>query len=213
VVVGLALANQRRAKRQSASPRERAKQPSASPPPAPGSSARTKAASVPPPPRQTPLVLQRDKPPTQPPPPPRAKLPSPFDDKTRAVNDPELIAALRGEPPTQRPDPRSKTYDDPTPLGAPSLLNGIEDSVTQAAGDLAFLAATTERAPLTLEPDDEANRLAGQEALARAERVERAERAAGGARARPRGANDERTRAVDIRDDPSISDVDWDIDS
>ena len=208
VVVGLAQANQRRAQRQTGGPGARNKPPSAPPPFVPGPPARNKPPSAPPRTKTSSQPPPRGKPPTQPPP-LRQKLPRPFEEKTRTVNDDELLAALRGEPlPSQRAVHRSSAFDDPTRLGGPSLEDGLTHPEHNAP---AFLPAKTELAPLTLDPDDEATRMASMDAIARAERVDRAERMGG--RPVPRAAHDERTRAVDIRNDSSISDIDWDIDS
>ena len=49
-------------------------------------------------------------------------------------------------------------------------------------------------------PPDEATNIASLDGIAAMER------------ARHHGNNDERTRAVNIRNDPSISDIDWDLD-
>ena len=49
---------------------------------------------------------------------------------------------------------------------------------------------------------DEATRLSSIDSIAAMERVRNA----------PHNNSDERTRAVNIRNDPSISDIDWDID-
>ncbi len=54
--------------------------------------------------------------------------------------------------------------------------------------------------PMQLDETDEATRLASLDSLAAMERV------------RGGPSNDERTRAVNIRNDPSISDIDWDLD-
>jgi thioredoxin reductase (NADPH) len=209
VVVGLAEANKRRSKRQSVVPPTRGKPPTMPPPPPPA--ARAKPASVPP----------RNQPVSQPPS-MRAKLPPPFEakfeEKTRAVNDAELIAALRGAPlPPPAPQPRKQVFDDPTRVADidPKALahEDVVSTIPERNGP-SFLPAATEVAPMppmTLDEHDEgATQLANVEAMARAERVERAERAGG--RAPQRSAHEERTRAVDIRNDPSISDIDWDID-
>lgn len=207
VVVGLAQANERRSKRHSAAqPVGRGKPPTL-PPPSLSSPSRGKAPTVPPPVSPPPGAppAMRGKPPTMP---PRAKLPRPFDEKTRTVNDEELIAALRGEPLTA-PRPDQRVFDDPTRVADVALR--IDDGMTLPEGKgPSFLPATTEVAPLTLDENDEATRMANLEALARAERVERAQRAGG--RPPQRSAHEERTRAVDIRDDSNISDIDWDID-
>jgi hypothetical protein len=121
----------------------------------------------------------------------RPPLPSPFNDKTREVHSSELLAAVRSAP-----GPGRSLFDEPTRLGDvdEALLEasrGQDDYPPQ------FLPATTDLAPVSTSFDetDERTRLANVDAFTK----------------RPAKV-DERTRAVDIRTDPSISDIDWDID-
>lgn len=184
VVVGLQQANEaRRQKRATAAPPpSQLPLPASRPPSPPPVPVRSKPPTMQPPPRT--------KGPTAPPPRGRAALPRPFEEApTRAMPAEELLAAVRSAP-----GPGRSVFDEPTRLGSidPSAFDGLDDSATRADPDFPpkFLDAKTEHAPMHF--DDEATRMAN---------IDRA----------PRG-NDERTRAVDIRQDPSISDIDWDID-
>jgi hypothetical protein len=95
---------------------------------------------------------------------------------------------------------------------AHAALLGFDDSegsedMTRPSDDYPtrFLPGSTAypnfEAPEDHRDPDEATRLASLEGIAAMER------------ARSHGpSNDERTRAVNIRNDPSISDIDWDLD-
>jgi hypothetical protein len=151
-------------------------------------------------------------------------VPAPFgDEPTRQVDD-ELLAALRNAPPA-KPSPRPSAIrpslprpsairpaapDEPTRMGPIDEFDGPgSDEMTRPADD--FPPRFLSPAPTT-EPElgrvfedhrelDEATRLASLDGMAAMER------------ARSHGPpNDERTRAVNIRNDPSISDIDWDLD-
>jgi thioredoxin reductase (NADPH) len=193
VVVGLAAA--RRQKRQSAAP-----------PPPPGRQPARK-----PDPRAA--VTGR----------PRAALPKPFeaDVPTRAVNDADLVAQVRNAAgPGRIPGP----FDDmPTRLGDVDarLLDQdvIEEALATMPGDRFIGAATEPESRLGLDDNaDEATRLSSIENVVTDRNLPRqkpnARRARPGEAAPPNGGEslDERTRSVDIRNDPSMSDIDWDID-
>jgi hypothetical protein len=156
-------------------------------------------------------VPARSKGPTQPPPSrskspsaapplrgaPKKPLPQPFgQEPTRAAEPGEdLLRAVRSAP-----GPGRSVFDEPTRMGGVDL--SAFDNVDEGAGEQApkFLAAKTEMAPPP-SFDDEATRMANIDA--------------GGRRRLPPPSSpkhEERTRAVDIRNDPSISDIDWDID-
>jgi hypothetical protein len=161
---------------------------------------------------------------TPPPPPPRRAPPPPVpfgEEPTRQVDD-ALLAALRNAPPA-KPSPkpglprpsaiRAAAPDEPTRTGDIDSLsdgfglgserdgNGVDD-LTRPADDYPprFL-----RPGLDGEDDlrdlDEATRLGDFDGIAAMDR------------SRNQGPpHDERTRAVNIRNDPSISDIDWDLD-
>jgi hypothetical protein len=168
-----------------------------------------------------------------PPPTPRRPVPTPFgDEPTRQVDD-DLLTALRNSVPA-KPSPRVTTPKPslatprpslPKPLPRPSgIRRAGHDEPTRLAhvGSLGFddnegsedMTRPSDDYPprfvpgSTTEPNfedhrdpDEATRLASLEGIAAMER------------ARNHGpSNDERTRAVNIRNDPSISDIDWDLD-
>jgi hypothetical protein len=205
VVVGLQQANEaRRQKRQTAAP-----PPSQLPVP-------PRAAQPPPAPpvRGKPLTQQppmRAKGATSPPPVRgRPALPKPFEEPTRAMRDDELLRAVRGAPGPGRvpPDdeplrgvrnaPGRNVFEEPTRMGGidpAALFDGVDEGATSAEYPPKFLDAKTEHSPMAFE--DEATRMANLDGSPRAKGV---------------AGNDERTRAVDIRNDPSISDIDWDID-
>ncbi|HEY3804135.1 MAG TPA: NAD(P)-binding domain-containing protein [Kofleriaceae bacterium] len=137
---------------------------------------------------------------TAPPPPPaqvrgRAPLPKPFDEPTRSVAESELLAKVREAAPA---------FEDlPTRLGENRLFDdgAIDDGLRTLVGDAPkFLNSATIPDPREYPPDDsdgDATRLSNLNL------------------GRPPNRNsngDERTRAVDIRNDRSMSDVDWDID-
>ncbi len=203
VVVGLAQANSRRSKRQSAIQQQlRAKPPSQPPPRAP----------QPPPPMAVARPKAGTQPPPTPSPTPRRQLPKPFEDKTRAVNDEELMAALRSAPGPGRVESPRPRRDQPGVFEAPTRIADVdarlfdEDEGMTRPGDAPrFLQASTEPqlAPEHLDegPDEEATRMANVSNISRAPR-----------RAPPPPRGEERTRAVDIRDERKINDIDWDID-
>jgi hypothetical protein len=182
VVVGLAQA--RRQKRSTAAP-----------PPPPNSKA-------PPPPPRAKNPSQGGR--------PKAQLPKPFEEPTRAVGDAELLAAVRNAPGPGR----NNVFDDqPTRLGNVDarLLDAVaieEQLNTMPEHSLSpkFLNTTTEPQAMlegfeSADPD-EATRMANLDGIASMERANRGHPP----------VREERTRAVDIRNDPSMSDVDWDID-
>jgi thioredoxin reductase/ferredoxin len=193
VVVGLAQANNaRRQKRQSGAPPVVA------------------GTAVPP----------RAKPPTAPPPqqpPPRdrrAPLPAPFDPFDESEPTRALGAAEAPKPPPsnarplQRPVPRGQFDQQETKVAGfdPRALAGAEqfpDETRPEPDPSKFMPTSTEPAPYRPLSEEEATSVANLENIARVERANRDARAQ---------KNEERTRAVDIRNDPSISDIDWDID-
>ncbi len=153
----------------------------------------------------------------------RRQVPAPFgDEPTRQVDD-DLLTALRNQTPakpspnlTPRPKlPRpshtvSVQHDEPTRMANLDPLafddtHGLDD-LTRPASDFPpkFLSASTDPDFAVLEDhgdSEDSTRLASLDGIAAMER------------ARNHGpSNDERTRAVNIRNDPSISDIDWDLD-
>jgi len=217
VVVGLAQAQSRsRAKKPSVAPpapprRDGPPPPPArtAPPPPPGRSA---PATVPPPSRAGSPAPSRGKspPPARSGQPARRPVPPPFSDEpTRQVDD-ELLAQLRGG--QLRPTPPPPSYaDEPTRLGnidARAYDEANLDAATVAldggpvfGGRANQVKTDPQGPPLTLDETgtEEATSIASLDGIAAMER------------ARHQG-NDERTRAVNIRNDPSISDIDWDLD-
>jgi hypothetical protein len=183
VVVGLAQA--RRQKRASGAPPP---PPSTKPPPPPPNpSARAKGGTAPPPLRGKP------------------QLPKPFEDPTRAVQGAELLAAVRNAPGPGRVSP----FDDaPTRLGdidARLLDAESMSTVNHEPVSAKFIGAATEPEAVLTDPfgnEDEATRMANIDGIAALERANRTQKP----------SREESTRAVDIRNDPSMSDVDWDID-
>jgi len=134
-------------------------------------------------------------------PPPRRPVPPPFSDEpTRQVDD-GMLAALRNQ---QEASPRPGRSVPPPFNDAPTRMAKIDPRAYDETG-VATLAHPTHGHDLELTPipefsEDDATRLASREAV---------ERALGS----PAGApNDERTRAVNIRSDDGISDIDWDLD-
>jgi len=192
VVVGLQQANERKKRGGVAAPPPSQlplpPRPATAPPPVP---ARSKGPTQPPP---------RNKSPSAAPPlrgASKKPLPQPFgQEPTRAAEPGEdLLRAVRSAP-----GPGRSVFDEPTRMGGVDL--SAFDNVDEGAGEQApkFLAAKTEMAPPP-SFDDEATRMANIDA--------------GGRRRLPPPSSpkhEERTRAVDIRNDPSISDIDWDID-
>jgi hypothetical protein len=156
--------------------------PSRSAPPPMPLSGRSKPASIPPP------APGREKQPS-----PRRPLPSPFSDGADA-------------PPRAGAAARSAIFDEPTRLGGVDehLLNQTRPKESADEYPPKFLPATTDLAPMTFD-DDEATRMAGDDGRMPPKPAKRT-------LPPPRGKNDERTRAVDIRGDENINDVDWDID-
>jgi len=168
------------------------------------------------PPPVLPLPSRSKSPSAAPPPPPAARreqpsprrpFPSSFTDQqpTRAVHNDDLVHQVRSAP-----APARSLFDEPTRLGDIDE-HLLEQSRKESSGDSEyppkFLPANTELAPMhfdDLPHDEDATRMAHNP---------------GAPRAKPklpppgtRNGSDERTRAVDIRRDPSINDIDWDID-
>jgi thioredoxin reductase/ferredoxin len=215
VVVGLAQA---RKKRSTGGPTVQRPD---NPPPAPQPPRVAAAPSMP---------LPARKPPTLPPPSPggnrqqqpslRRPLPNPFSEPTRAMQDEELLAAVRSAPGPGRSAPAPSrsaplgrsVFEEETRLGdvdAHLLAQSRPEELAPTGPDEyppKFLPATTELAPLYFDDvphDDEATRMANVDGIAR--KVPPPP---------PRGSvsSDERTRSVDVRHDRGMSDIDWDID-
>jgi thioredoxin reductase (NADPH) len=176
--------------------------PASLPPPVP----RSKPASLPPP---TPRAQQAAPAPRQKQPSPRRPVPSPFNEPTRAVQEDELIRSVRSAP-----GPGRSLFDEPTRLGdvdADLLMQSRPDEQPKIATDPdyppKFLPATTELAPMQFdEPhEEEATRLANVDGIMPPRRQAPPPR-------RSAKHDPESTRAVDVRNDPGINDIDWDID-
>ncbi len=189
VVVGLAQAQNRRNKKPSQAP----------PPPPPTASLRQ------PPPRPIPNP-SASRQPTRGQPPPRRAVPPPFSDEpTRQVDD-ELLTALRNGQIARPPAPGPLFNDEPTRLAPPVDTRAFADDTGPEAAlrnGPKFPANAPPTDPMSAieqYPQDEATSIASLDGIAAMER------------ARHSGNNDERTRAVNIRNDPSISDIDWDLD-
>jgi len=214
VVVGLAQAQ--------AGKNARSKRSTAAPP-AP-QARRPEIASAPPPdPLQPPRSRNESRPP------PRRTVPQPFaEEPTRQVDD-ELLNALRQSeqqqrpkapthlpskpspaplsklPPSKAPPPSRVEYEEPTRMANVDahLRLGFDESVTEGDRLDKFFAQAPvtdpTHAPEHLDPHDEALRVTN-DAIASDPRRKHAV------------VQDERTRAVNIRGDKSISDIDWDLD-
>ncbi|NVB77720.1 MAG: hypothetical protein HOV81_04935 [Kofleriaceae bacterium] len=162
----------------------------------------------------------------------RKPLPNPFNEATRAMQDEELLAAVRAAPGPGRVEPargqeRGSLFDEPTRMGdidshliestrRPDDITARENAVTGPDAEYPpkFLPANTELSPPLFNDrfdDDEATRMASVDGSLPPKRSRGPSRLPPPSRS-PASKNDERTRAVDIRNDPSISDIDWDID-
>ncbi len=167
--------------------------------------------------------------PAQPaPPPPRGKgntrpprpVPAPFNDEpTRQVDD-NILASLRAAELGAANTPRAKLpgQEDPTRLAnAKSLaLDDSFDGLTVPERGPGPIPARPKLPPPSrnpvdeVGPNDEATRMASLDSIARNARA--TEVPAALPRPKPGPVNDESTRAVDIRGDRSMSEVDWDLD-
>ncbi len=170
-----------------------------------------------PPPTSAPMHLD-DAPPEVPNPsagrkaPPKRQVPPPFgDEPTRQVDD-HMLNALRaaeqnqGKPGSKpsRAQPVAKSPFD----AEPTRMAAIDPRAYDETGVEAHTVLADRRASPPSDPQhpfledhgDEATRMSSIESLAAMERLRNAPPA------------DERTRAVNIRNDPSISDIDWDLD-
>jgi hypothetical protein len=155
------------------------------------------------PPSQPQPPPMRAKPATLPPPVPRdggprprREPPRPFDDKTRQVSDQEMLARVR-----RAPGP-GQLFNEPTRIAEedPRLQFADSDDGLTRPDPFAQVATEQSEPPEHLDDDDEATRMANVDKLAAIAK---------------RGAaspHEERTRAVDIRNDPKMNDIDWDID-
>ena len=134
----------------------------------------------------------------------------------------ELISAVRSS--GARPAGGGSLFDEPTRLGdvdAELLMQTRPEDSAPTGPDAdyppKFLPAATELAPMHFDEDGEATRMANVDGISRKLPPPRS-----GGQSRSVGLPkpDERTRAVDIRtdpqvagiNDPSINDIDWDID-
>ena len=226
VVVGLAQAQ--------AGKNARSKRSTAAPPApsAPPQQAR-RATTVPPPiPNSQPPMPPRSRNESRPP--PRRAVPQPFgDEPTRQVDD-ELLSALRSSeqqqqkrkqapthlpskavqmapsklPPSKAPPPSQMQFEEPTRMANidAHLMNkhAFDEANTEGERPDKFLsqapATDPSNAPVHLDEHDEATRMANIDGISGIERL------------RNQVPQDERTRAVNIRNDKSISDIDWDLD-
>jgi hypothetical protein len=225
VVVGLAQARKKRGTggpTRDPQPASTRSQPASAPPPMPRAAPSSSRSQ----PRSAQLNAQappisstasaRAKPASIPPPVPRSpsakkQLPSPFSEPTRMVDNDELIGSPRAGR-SAGGGGGGSLFDEPTRLGDVDA-----DLLMQTRGDDAsgaedyppkFLPATTELAPMQFDDlprDDDATRMATRESISRRQPP----RSGGGAKP---ATQDEHTRAVDIRTDPAINDIDWDID-
>jgi hypothetical protein len=144
--------------------------------------------------------------------PPRRPVPPPFgDEPTRQVDD-ELLNALRSQqgmrpPPAPVPMPVVPGMVPPSFHDEPTRMQNIDPHAYDEPGP----GAEHGRFPANLPSTDpggygldnnfeEATSIASLDGIAAMER------------ARHGPSNEERTRAVNIRSDPSISDIDWDLD-
>lgn len=145
----------------------------------------------------------------------RRPVPPPFSDEpTRQVDD-NILAALRMQEPARPPQPPSfhdessrtydaTLYDEQTRVGGPL----DEHSESGASRTIERVIERPRAAQLTTPAPssengfvDEATSIASLDGIAAMER------------ARHQGIpNEDRTRAVNIRNEPSISDIDWDLD-
>ena len=124
---------------------------------------------------------------------PRRPAPSFNDEATRHADD-EMMSSLLAQQNGRRSDPAiasSFTDSEPTRLD-PSLLEN-----TLAKPGPAWPAQTPKSDP----NHEEATSISSYDGIVAMERARQ-----GGPQ------HDERTRAVNIRNDPSISDIDWDLD-
>jgi hypothetical protein len=143
-------------------------------------------------------------PPFRGPPAPKRPVPAPFSEEpTRQVND-QLLAQLRaGELPSARPP--ENHFDEPTRLASvdPHAFDDIpDDGVTRPGDDFQFLQQAPRTEPgRAQESHDDLTTTANLDGLAAVERT-----------GRGLAQDPERTRTVDIRNDKSISDIDWDLD-
>lgn len=117
----------------------------------------------------------------------RRPVPPPFNDEpTRQVDDPAMLEAFRAS---------AERAAQQAPQSQPPAL-----PPKHVFGDEPTRMAPPSH-PVVDDPRDERTRMASLEAIAAMENTHR-----------PTQPGDERTRAVNIRNDPSISDVDWDLD-
>lgn len=144
------------------------------------------------------------------------------------MQDEELVAAVRSAP-----GPGRSLFDEPTRMGNidEHLLDQTrpEEALQTDRDNPRFIDAATEMSGNPFSGDDEKTRMASVESITRSKssraapaKAPPAGKAPSAARPRPRlpppgtAKPDERTRAVDIRgdgiNDPSINDIDWDID-
>lgn len=187
------------------------------------SKSRNKRATAAPPPPSGPQPPQRRGSPTAPPPvpgsvradarpPARRPVPGPFgDEPTRQVDD-EILSALRAhdekhaqqEAQRRQPAPTHlPTRAVPPPSQQPDPFDDRNHRTELDSHIDRFLAQAPATDPQVggIEDHDEATRMSSLDGIAAMER----------ARNQPMAA-EERTRAVDIRNDKSISDIDWDLD-
>jgi hypothetical protein len=167
----------------------------------------------------------RSKPKTNAPPMPGGarRVPPPFNDEATRQVDENVLASLRdlprGKPALPKPSTAGKNHFD-----EPTRMSTIDPRAFDETEHAHQTILDRDLPPATL--DDDATRMANVGSLAAMGRNKAPSRVPEPARpAGPKSAsraaakppstskpNDERTRAVDIRNDASISDVDWDLD-
>jgi len=175
----------------------------------------------PPPPSKAPLTLDDSPFPSPAAARPKRPVPPPFgDEPTRQVDD-NILNALRalpggmGDPnmPAPAPDappPKALFGDEPTRMANidPRAYDetGIEERTDRGAANKYSTPLPSPKGasvfPDLEDNSDEATRLSNLEGMTAMERARQA----------GLGGSEERTRAVNIRNDPSISDIDWDLD-
>ncbi len=140
--------------------------------------------------------------------PPRRLVPPPFSDEAVRQADQDILASVRPKHPSAAP-PRAAFSDELTRMAKIDPRAYDETGIAELARAADGKATPTPHAspayprqlPELEDNRDEATRLSSVEGS-----LDRARKVPGPT------SNDERTRAVDIRSDRSISDIDWDLD-
>ena len=161
---------------------------------------------------QAPLHLEDAAPPPRAKPktivPPRRAVPPSFNDEATREVDENVLASLRDLPARGKPSLPKPSTGKVNHFDEPTRMSNIDPRSYDEPDDVNATRLDNDPLAALAMPDEDATRMSNVSSFAGLppRRTAKAQPPAKGA------VPDERTRAVDIRNDSSISDVDWDLD-